>query len=217
MGRPVNEFSPAPLAAESIGNARVLSAHLRTETASLHRQIELLLGLPGAIRSRDDYVLWLGRYLGIYEPLERLLAAFSDWDALGIPRPLNHTVCLLDDLTAIGADSGAARRMQPPQLPDLPAFAFAFGASYVLEGATLGGRVILRDLQTRIGAPIVTATRFFGGAGDGPTWLTFKSTLDGFGCAQPKRQNDVLSGAQRTFGAMLAWFAPICTDALRRS
>lgn len=200
-------------------SAPALSSQLRTGTAALHRQIELQLRLPSAISCREDYVLWLGRYLGIYEPLEHMLAAFPDWDGLGMARPLNHTARLLDDLTAIGADPEEAPRMEPAQLPDLPTFAFALGAAYVLEGATLGGRLILRDLQTRIGASIATATRFFGGTSHvvGPGWQGFKCALDGFGCAHPKLQRDVVSGARCTFGAMLGWFAPFCAVAVRRS
>ena len=210
---------PARSASKVMKNALALSSQLRTGTAALHRQIELRLRLPSAIICREDYVLWLGRYLGIYEPLEHRLAAFPDWDALGMARPLNHTARLLDDLTAIGADTEALPRVEPAQLPDLPTFAFALGASYVLEGATLGGRFILRDLQTRIGAPIASATRFFGGGGDpvGSGWQRFKASLDTFGSAHPRLQRDVTVGAERTFSAMLAWFAPFCAVAMERS
>ena len=206
-------------AEESMANAPALSAQLRTGTISLHREIELVLGLPGAIRCQNDYVLWLGRYLGIYEPLEHLLAEFPDWDALDRARPPNHTARLLDDLIAIGADPSALPRVEPAQLPALPTFAFALGASYVLEGATLGGRLILRDLQTRIGAPIANATRFFGGKSNtiGSGWPSFKSALDGFGDTHPKLQGNVVAGAERTFSAMLAWFAAFRVVGFRRS
>jgi heme oxygenase len=200
------------------GSRVLLSVQLRTRTVSLHEQIEHLLGLPGAIRSRDDYVLWLGRFLGIYEPLERSLAVFEEWDVLGLARPVSHTACLAEDLAALGADSAGAPRIPPALLPELPAFAHAFGASYVMEGATLGGRLILRDLEARIGASISGATRFFGGRDDsaGPVWQNFKAALDAFGGAQPQHRSDVVAGAERTFRAMLAWFAPFCAVAASR-
>jgi heme oxygenase (biliverdin-IX-beta and delta-forming) len=195
-----------------MANAILLSAVLRTRTALLHEQIELLLGLPGTIHNRDDYVLWLARFLGIYEPLERSSAAFRQWDALSLRRAASHTQCLVNDLLALGVGPEGIARIPPAQLPDLPLFAHAFGASYVMEGATLGGRLILRDLEARIGAPISGASRFFGGQDDatGPKWHDFKAALDSFGREHPQCRADVLAGAERTFRAMLAWFAPFC-------
>jgi heme oxygenase len=87
-------------------------------------------------------------------------------------------------------------------LPELPSFARALGALYVLEGATLGARVILRDLESRMRIAIFGATRFFGGRGDSvePMWTTFRSAVDGFGQERPELRADVVSGAERTLG-----------------
>jgi hypothetical protein len=65
----------------------LLSGRLRQQTAVLHRQTEELLGLPGAIRTRHDYAIWLGRFLGLYEPVEQILAGFPEWNTFGIARP----------------------------------------------------------------------------------------------------------------------------------
>jgi heme oxygenase len=69
------DSSPALADSLPVATARVLSARLRTRTAFLHEQIEVLFRLPSAIRSRDDYVLWLSRFLGIYGPLDCPVAA----------------------------------------------------------------------------------------------------------------------------------------------
>jgi heme oxygenase len=142
------------------------------------------------------------------------LVAFREWDALGLVRPASHAACLIDDLEALGVGP-EGMRMPLAMLPELPGFAHAFGASYVMEGATLGGRLILRDLEARIGAPISRAARFFGGQDDpaGPKWRDFKAALDDFGREQPQCRVDVVTGAERTFRAMLAWFAPFCAGA----
>jgi heme oxygenase (biliverdin-IX-beta and delta-forming) len=196
-----------------------LSAELRARTAPLHARAERLLGLPGAIRSPHDYLPWLQRFLGLYEPLERSLAAFSEWDSIGLPVASRwHTGWLVGDITALGADPLAAPRTPPDQLPDLPTFAHALGAFYVLEGATLGGRVILRHLETRIGGPIEEAKGFLGGRGDaaGPMWQSFQAALDGFGRERPQLREDVAIGAERAFGAILAWFTPFRAGAVNR-
>jgi len=203
--------TPSPAAAPPS-----LSCLLRARTAPLHRRIEALLRLPGAVRDRDGYIAWLGRILGCYEPLERSLVLFPEWEALGVAVPSRwHTRCLVSDLAGLGAEPDDVPRMQIQMVPDLPTFAHALGALYVLEGATLGGSVILRDLEARIGSAIAGATSFFGGRGDavGPMWRSFQAALDGFGREQPQRRPDVVIGGERTFQAMLDWFSPFCAAA----
>jgi len=204
----------SPLARQRSADAiSSLSGQLREGTALLHREIEAVLGLPGAIRTRDDYQDWLGRFLGLYDPVERLLATFSEWGSFSLlMSSRDHTGCVVGDLAALGIDPRELPRASPALLPDLPTFAHALGALYVIEGATLGGRLILRDLEPRLGASIAGATRFFGGRGEavGPMWQSFRAALDEFGSLQPLLCTDVVVGAERTFRAMLVWFAPFC-------
>jgi heme oxygenase len=186
----------------------------------LHAQIEALLRLPGSIRTRADYQDWLGCFLGLYDPLECSLARFSDWDSLGLlMSSRDQSRCLVDDLVALRIDPREIPRALPTLLPDLPSFAHALGALYVIEGATLGGRLILRDLEPRIGASVTGATRFFGGRGEtvGPMWLRFRTALDEFSLEQPQLCTDVVTGAERTFRAMLVWFAPFCAGKVGQS
>lgn len=202
------------------GALPLLSDELRVRTAALHGQVERLLGLPGVIQTRDDYGHWLARFLGLYEPLERALAPLMTFQMLGHPAmPASHTALLARDLAALGIDAATVPRASSSQLPPLPNRAQAIGACYVLEGATLGGRVILRDLDARIGPGLTGATQFFGGRGDAtlPTWRRFRAALDDFGRAQPQLRADVEAGAAATFHAMHAWFAPFCAVTAHRS
>jgi heme oxygenase len=124
----------------------------------------------------------------------------------------SQSSCLANDLAALGADPARVALAAPAQLPDLPNFAHALGALYVMEGATLGGRLILRDLEMRLGDTIADATCFFGGRGKrvGPMWQSFREMLDNFGSENPQLSADVVAGAERVFLAMLDWFAPFC-------
>jgi hypothetical protein len=63
--------------------ASSLSGQLRERTAPLHREIEAVLGVPGAISTRGGYQDWLGRFLGFYDPLERSLTTSSAWGSFG--------------------------------------------------------------------------------------------------------------------------------------
>jgi heme oxygenase len=196
--------------------ATPLSARLRTQTAPLHDQAATILGLPGAIRTLDHYRDWLDRFLGLYAPLEQSLAAFGEWHEHGfaLPSP-THSFCLGADLAALGTDKPGISHAPPAALPHLPTFAHALGALYVLEGSTLGGRVILRDVERRLGPQITGATRFFDGRGmaAGPAWQRFRAALDAFGHNWPRLCADVVTGAQRAFRAILAWFIAFRTGA----
>ena len=192
-----------------------LSVQLRNQTASLHRQTERLLGLPGSIRTRDDYVAWLGRFFGLYAPLEQMLTKFAEWGTIGPALPLrSHSACIASDLASLKVELGRVQQISSAALPDLPTFPHALGALYVLEGATLGGRLILSDIEARLDAPIAGATQFFGGRGEqvGPIWQCFRERLNNFGNEHPKLSADVVVGAERVFRTMLAWFAPFCAD-----
>ena len=209
----VGEFSGFDAPRVVVSSEPSLSAQLRAQTAPFHREIEIILGLPGAIGNRGQYLAWLVRFFGLYEPLERLLADFCDWNSLGLElRARNHSSCLVVDLLSLGTDPHGLPRAPREVLPELPSFAHALGALYVLEGATLGGRVILRDLEARMGTAILEASQFFGGRGDaaGPMWNSFRSAVDGFGRDRPELRANVVSGAERTFGSIKDWFAPFC-------
>ncbi len=187
-----------------------LSAQLRGRTAYLHEQAEVLLGLPGAVQTLDDYRSCLCRFFGLYLPLDRLLAAFGGWDSHGIALPSpSHSACLGRDLAVLGIDPAGVTLAPAEVLPPVPTFAQALGALYVLEGSTLGGRVILREVEARIGERIAGAKQFFGGRGHTAVlrWQSFKAALDAFGNARPWLVDDVALGAESVFRAILAWFA----------
>ena len=105
IGGMVGEISGYDAPREVIPSPPWLSAQLRAQTAPLHREVEIKLGLPGAIGNRDEYVVWLARFFGLYEPLESSLADFSYWNDLGLElRARNHCSCLVADLTVLSAN-----------------------------------------------------------------------------------------------------------------
>jgi heme oxygenase len=189
-----------------------LSARLRARTDFLHEQTGVLLGLPDAIQTLEHYRGWLCQFLGLYESLEHSLARFREWGNHGfaLPSP-SLSDCLAADLATLGIDPAGVARAPPALLPHLPTFAHALGALYVLEGSSLGGRVILREVEVRIGPRITGATRFFGGRGTTPgqAWQAFKIALDAFGHEWPNLGGDVVSGAEGVFHAIIDWFAPL--------
>jgi len=101
---------------------------------------------------------------------------------------------------------------------EISSFAHALGALYVMEGSTLGGRIILRHLETQeIDIPADAMSFFAGhGAETGSMWRFFVAKLDAFGELNPASCHAVQEGAQRTFQAVIAWFDPFCQQMRRR-
>jgi heme oxygenase (biliverdin-IX-beta and delta-forming) len=188
-----------------------LSGRLRASTAHLHARVDVLLGLPATVQDRQDYCRLLERFFGLYEPLERSFLRFDEWERLGLAlSSRNHSSNLSHDLLALGIDLCRIPLASQAMMPELPTFPHALGALYVLEGSALGGRIILHELEARAAREIAGATRFLEGRGleTGRMWSTFRTTLDDFGCAWPHLREDVLSGAERVFRAILTWFTP---------
>jgi heme oxygenase len=95
---------------------------------------------------------------------------------------------------------------------------------YVIEGATLGGRIITRQLQTQLGLKPESGGAFFDGYGaqTGPYWKAFCTMLtnnadqdDGHSdnhcgdrSANESRQGTIVAGANRTFEALTHWLFP---------
>ena len=210
---------PVGISGASIGGGdpnQTLSAELRVSTSELHRQVERLLNLPDAIVTRDDYQRWLTGFFGFYQPLEARLMTFPDWDGLGIPLASRlRSSAIARDLAVLGCGSASAPLASLQALPELPTLAHALGALYVLEGATLGGQIILRAIEAQAGLAIGGAKQFFGGRGreNGPMWNAFREQLNEFGTRYPVLRQDVVAGAQRTFEALLIWFSPVASPA----
>lgn len=185
-----------------------LADRLRVATAAEHRQVEAALGLPDAIQGIGDYRDWLGRFRALHVPLGRRLRTFPDWPSFGLDLEARCPVARLDrDLRRLGTDPAGLGEAPARALPTLDRFAQALGALYVIEGSTLGGRVILRDLERRLGPGIAGATAFFGGHGPatGALWQALRGALDRFAVQRPE---EVVAGAARTFRAFGAWMPP---------
>jgi heme oxygenase len=176
-----------------------ISSSLKNDLAVIHAELEQLMQIPERIKTVGDYLACLEMYFGIFQPLEELLATRSGWVALGIDfDERRRTPALVADIAALGGVTIPAAIQQPRKL--LP-FAEALGAFYVLEGSTLGGRLILRALERTLGAGLSGATRFFEGHGarTASQWVAFKQVLDFYGEQHKDEYEMILRGAINCF------------------
>lgn len=176
-----------------------LRQRLRHGTAVLHREVELAVDLPASVRTRDDYAALLSRLHGFHAPLERQLAASpwsEHWRAVGVDLERHRRSHLLAaDLQGMGAPVPA----QGSTPLSIGSFGEALGCLYVLEGSSLGGRVLGPAIRATLG-PVPTAFFDSDGRGHPSPWRSLQEALRRFDAGR-NGADDVLLGARSTFVA----------------
>lgn len=146
---------------------------LRARTAQAHLRVESRL-FPAALADERRYAGMLAALLALHQPLETSFRTFrSEFAGLGIDLDERSKVAALrSDLAGLSVAAPVPAPRRRP-LPGLPA---ALGAFYVLEGSTLGGRVLLPQVRERLGE---VPTTFFDGYGDetGRRWKATRTAL----------------------------------------
>jgi heme oxygenase len=182
----------------------VLSAAelLKEKTRASHAQAEkLLYPFLNGISSSGDYAAILKMFYGFYEPLEKIHSSFISVTDLNDVSERKHTRHLLRDLKNLN--------IEPDHIPlcsDLPSIkskAAAFGSMYVLEGATLGGRMITKMLLQHPVFPLESGSlHFFGGYGDATRekWIQFQQALN----AQTET-SEMVQAANESFDCLGRW------------
>ena len=185
----------------------VFLLRLKRETSPQHTAIERQIDLRHVCGSRSAYTQHLARLYGFYRPLEKALWRTSAVREAGLGEERRKTPLLLDDLRALRAAPLAALPLCEA-LPPVAEDAQALGCLYVLEGASLGGRVITRLVRERLGIGPGDGGAFFHGYGEatGAMWDSFRASLDAY-ARSPERQEAVIGAARATFDALGAWLA----------
>lgn len=144
--------------------------------------------------------------MGWLAPLEPALWS-EPWPALVAPCARREKLAWLEaDLVARGRTrQQIATLPRQHTLPPLDSLAQRFGVAYVIEGAQLGGQVLLRTLAPRL-AP--RPTRFLVGYGteSGEKWRTFLSAL-GLSLCDPRERERAAESARLTFELAHGFFS----------
>jgi heme oxygenase len=140
---------------------------LKSATASLHdrlHQAALFQDLLNGLLSIDRYQVLLASLHAIYQPLEeRLVCALSQSANLGALGTYQRRTPLLArdlaDLESVGPVAVIART--PPRIPDIDRDCQALGALYVIEGSSMGARLMARKLDSLLPQDHARARRYF--------------------------------------------------------
>jgi heme oxygenase (biliverdin-IX-beta and delta-forming) len=179
---------------------RPLAARLRDETAEAHAGLEAVTGFSAETMTHTGVVRFLGRLYGFHRVWEPWLA-----NCVAAPEflaPRSKTGILEQDLRNLGIDA-------PRKLPlfggdfGAPAMAGGVGSLYVMEGSTLGGRVIDRWIAGKPWYP-PSGIGYFRvyGSDAGTMWRETRTWLS----ALPVTiHQDVVEAANRTFLQLGQW------------
>jgi heme oxygenase len=180
-------------------------AQLREVTRPAHQRLEARLRLLDEQLSHQDYRYILTRFYGFWCSWEPLVERLVNDLAFTFPRQRLHM--LARDLAALGFSQAMLDAL--PICPPLPLqdAAAALGSLYVMEGSTLGGRIIEQHLHRLLGIRRETGGSYFAGYGDrtGLMWRNFLDRLDATPVTAAARIN---SGATETFACLTAWLPP---------
>ncbi len=181
-----------------------LMLRLKAETSAAHDRIEAEVGLAERMTSPDGYRRLVARFHGFHRVFEPEAATALADDAFFGPR---RKLDLLErDLAALGlraAEIEALPRCR--SLPAPPTPAAALGALYVVEGSTLGGALIARDVERVLGLTPETGCAYFRAYGreTAAMWRAFCQHVETSG----EPADEVVAGALATFERLRAWLA----------
>lgn len=190
-----------------------IAARLRTETRAEHQRLESELGLVAGAVSAARYRDVLARFHGFYAVLEPRLDRWHrarpviDWpERRKLP-------ALVADLHALGlAAEQVAALPVCPAVPRVDDVAQGLGALYVVEGATLGGQLLVRELS-----PVVPSGSLAFLASYGPEvgrrWRHWRRVTDEWVGDDQDRADAVVDQAQQTFAALRDWLWPVSREA----
>ena len=176
-------------------------AQLRTATRPAHDALEGSLGLLDDQLDRDSYSRVLQRFYGFWQAWEPRAAFLLEDGMLAGQRRLH---LLAADLATLGVSASAVAALPACPPPVLRDAAEALGSLYVMEGSTLGGRVILRNVERCLGLDAASGGSYFAGYGPatGSMWRAFLIRLDAVPAGDAER---VAVGATATFERLGWW------------
>jgi len=177
-------------------------AHLREATRPAHQALDVALGLMDDGIGIAAYTRLLERFYGFWCGWQPQMAGLMRDEALLGPRRRLHL--LAADLAALGLSPDAVRALPWCPLPALRDASEALGSLYVMEGSTLGGRVILRHVGNRLGLDGNAGCAYFAGYGTAtsPMWRSFLLRLDAADMLDAGR---IAAGASATFRCLGEW------------
>lgn len=183
--------------------------NLRSVTAQSHTNLEAL-PISASIMNPEvtnaEYALYLNLMHDVVKDAEENIFPTISEIVTDL-NDRNKTHLLEQDLKTLGIVKD--RDIKPlSESLSVPSKGFAMGIFYVIEGSSLGGRVILKNINTALGHDIENGAAYFGGYGvqTGSYWKNFLSMLTQYE-AENNNADEIIAGADYAFNAISRHFS----------
>jgi heme oxygenase len=180
----------------------MLTDELREYTEEVHHASEkkMIIALK-QIANYEDYIRMLNWLYGFYAPVQQLIRQYLTEDNFPDINRRSRAEYILWDIRESGLPVPEPEVCE--QLPVIDSFHRALGAMYVLEGSTLGGRIIAGMICRSLDS--TRCLSFFNGYGaeTGHMWNTFKAYIN-----QPfstEERHEIISAAEDSFLTFKTW------------
>lgn len=187
----------------------MILAKLKEATRDQHDALENVVDVMSRTFTIEDYRTLLLKFYRFYAAVEPLLPV-DDLKAEGFDVDARRKLPKLEsDLEHIGVLEDAKNAAAWTDVPDLSTTAKAFGAIYVMEGATLGGQVITRHLKEHLELTPEAGGAFFNSYGKevGPMWKEFGVAITAFAERHEGSDDETVEAARQTFDSFRKCFA----------
>lgn len=180
---------------------------LRNATAAQHTKLEtsaISKALLSDAVSLNDYVSYLIKMRSVITFCEQTIFPLVK-DIIYDIESRRKLALIEHDLKQLGVSDPIENDYYPIQ-HNISA-CFALGYMYVIEGSTLGGRVILKHLRSKLGIDENKNGAFFAGYGllTGSTWKNFLQLLTDY-TYEMQCGDEVIEGAKHAFESIYHYF-----------
>jgi heme oxygenase len=182
----------------------MLLSQLKSATAGHHARVEAAMPSLDRMSTPAGYAAALRALHGFHAAWEPAIWRTPGVAEAGMDGGRRKLPLLEADLRALGIEPCAP----PARDAHFAGAAEALGALYVLEGATLGGRIIHRHTAGPLGVTPEHGAAYYQGYGDGTgeRWKAFGRALTRF-ADETGSAPRVVAGAVACFAALEAWLA----------
>jgi heme oxygenase len=187
-----------------------LFARLKDETALDHGRLEQQLDLMSDSLTASRYLDVLQAFYGHVATYEQQLLRTAPASLSALITPRLRRTMLQQDLQALGLNSKAIDALpRVKQLPSTDTLPSLFGCMYVMEGSTLGGRVIGPQLERQLGLRDGRGYSYFlgHGADTGRMWSAFRLAMDQ--ALSDYQHDEAITAAGALFRSLTLWFGRV--------
>lgn len=174
--------------------------NLRTKTSESHKKLEALPISSAIINPAitvEQYALYLSLMYDIVSNFENEVYPILN-DIISDLEERKKAHLILNDLEIIGISK--TETIAPFKNLSEISVPFAMGMMYVIEGSTLGGRFIVKNIESSLDYKDQNGASYFSGYGNktGSSWKKYLNVLTDFEL-KTKAEEEIIKGADYTF------------------